>query len=128
MLESPKRYRPKFVNQKDSFLSERRVICRLDDLCAAETGPRCVAFTAVCLPGNRPNLLQGLFSLGLTLRNLHVHGKPSTMSDCLERSVKVSLLKEPVVRRLCEVLDKSSNKGWRKLGEIVGNDRRFKVR
>lgn len=50
------------------------------------------------------------------------------MSDSLERSTKINLLKEQVVRRLCEVLDKSNNKGWRKLGEIVSNDRRFKVR
>nr|XP_046241354.1 mucosa-associated lymphoid tissue lymphoma translocation protein 1 isoform X1 [Scatophagus argus]XP_046241355.1 mucosa-associated lymphoid tissue lymphoma translocation protein 1 isoform X1 [Scatophagus argus]XP_046241356.1 mucosa-associated lymphoid tissue lymphoma translocation protein 1 isoform X1 [Scatophagus argus] len=49
------------------------------------------------------------------------------MSDSLDRSTKINSLKEPVVRRLCEVLDKSSDKGWRKLGEIVGNDRRFKV-
>ncbi|XP_035763153.1 mucosa-associated lymphoid tissue lymphoma translocation protein 1 isoform X1 [Neolamprologus brichardi] len=49
------------------------------------------------------------------------------MSDSLERSTKINSLKEPVVKRLCEVLDKSSTKGWRKLGEIVGNDRRFKV-
>ncbi|KAK2901816.1 mucosa-associated lymphoid tissue lymphoma translocation protein 1 isoform X2 [Channa argus] len=49
------------------------------------------------------------------------------MSDTLERSTKIHLLKEQVVRRLCEVLDKSKSKGWRKLGEIVGNDRRFKV-
>ncbi|KAK2837928.1 hypothetical protein Q5P01_015140 [Channa striata] len=49
------------------------------------------------------------------------------MSDTLERTTKIHLLKEPVVRRLCDVLDKSSSKGWRKLGEIVGNDRRFKV-
>lgn len=50
------------------------------------------------------------------------------MSDSLDRLVKISLLKEPVLKKLCEVLDKSSNnKGWRKLGEIVGNDRRFKV-
>ncbi|TMS03736.1 Mucosa-associated lymphoid tissue lymphoma translocation protein 1 [Larimichthys crocea] len=49
------------------------------------------------------------------------------MSDTLDRSTKINLLKEPVVRRLCEVLDKSSNKGWRKLGEIVGSERRFKV-
>lgn len=50
------------------------------------------------------------------------------MSDGVERSVKISLLKEPLVRRLCAVLDHSGDKGWRKLGEIVGNDRRFKVR
>eukprot|EP00064_Thunnus_orientalis_P018228 superscaffoldBa00004124_g18322 len=49
------------------------------------------------------------------------------MSDSLDRSTKISLLKEPVVKKLCELLDKSSNKGWRKLGEIVGSDRRFKV-
>ncbi|KAM4745605.1 mucosa-associated lymphoid tissue lymphoma translocation protein 1 isoform 2-T2 [Anableps anableps] len=49
------------------------------------------------------------------------------MSDSLERSTKINLLKESIVKKLCEVLDKSSNKGWRKLGEIVGSDRRFKV-
>ncbi|XP_042344113.1 mucosa-associated lymphoid tissue lymphoma translocation protein 1 isoform X2 [Plectropomus leopardus] len=49
------------------------------------------------------------------------------MSDCLDRSTKISLLKEPVVKKLCEELDKSSSKGWRKLGEIVGGERRFKV-
>ncbi|XP_071339754.1 mucosa-associated lymphoid tissue lymphoma translocation protein 1 isoform X1 [Trachinotus anak] len=49
------------------------------------------------------------------------------MSDSLDRSTKISFLKEPVVKKLCEVLDKSSTKGWRKLGEIVGNERRFKV-
>uniref|UniRef100_A0A7N8XGQ5 MALT paracaspase 1 n=1 Tax=Mastacembelus armatus TaxID=205130 RepID=A0A7N8XGQ5_9TELE len=46
------------------------------------------------------------------------------MSDSLDRSTKINLLKEPVVKKLCEVLDKNSNKGWRKLGEIVGTDRR----
>ncbi|XP_075960845.1 mucosa-associated lymphoid tissue lymphoma translocation protein 1 isoform X2 [Anarhichas minor] len=49
------------------------------------------------------------------------------MSDSLDRSTKINLLREPLVKKLCEVLDKSSNKGWRKLGELVGNDRRFKV-
>ncbi|KAF3851371.1 hypothetical protein F7725_013143 [Dissostichus mawsoni] len=50
------------------------------------------------------------------------------MSDSsLERSTKINLLKEPAVKKLCDVLDKSSKKGWRKLGEIVGNDRRFRV-
>ncbi|XP_043967938.1 mucosa-associated lymphoid tissue lymphoma translocation protein 1 isoform X2 [Gambusia affinis] len=49
------------------------------------------------------------------------------MSDSLERSTKINLLKESIVKKLCEVLDKSSNKGWRKLGEIVSSDRRFKV-
>lgn len=49
------------------------------------------------------------------------------MSECPERSTRISLLKEPLLRRLCEVLDRSSNRGWRKLGEIVSSDRRFKV-
>lgn len=50
------------------------------------------------------------------------------MSDSLDRSTNINLLKEPVVKKLCEVLDKSSSKGWRKFGEIVSSDRRFKVR
>ncbi|XP_007557908.1 mucosa-associated lymphoid tissue lymphoma translocation protein 1 isoform X1 [Poecilia latipinna] len=49
------------------------------------------------------------------------------MSDSLERSTKINLLKESIVKKLCEVLDKSNSKGWRKLGEIVSSDRRFKV-
>ncbi|KAM6930266.1 mucosa-associated lymphoid tissue lymphoma translocation protein 1 [Xenentodon cancila] len=49
------------------------------------------------------------------------------MSDSLERSMKINLLKESVVKKVCEVLDRSSSRGWRKLGEIVGNDRRFTV-
>nr|XP_020453954.1 mucosa-associated lymphoid tissue lymphoma translocation protein 1 isoform X2 [Monopterus albus] len=49
------------------------------------------------------------------------------MSDSLDRSTKINSVMEPVVKKLCEVLDKSSTRGWRKLGEIVGNDRRFKV-
>uniref|UniRef100_A0A3B3ZTT2 Uncharacterized protein n=1 Tax=Periophthalmus magnuspinnatus TaxID=409849 RepID=A0A3B3ZTT2_9GOBI len=45
-----------------------------------------------------------------------------------QRSTKISLLREPVWKKLCDVLDKSdNNKGWRKLGEIVGNDKRLKV-
>ncbi|CAL1615824.1 unnamed protein product [Knipowitschia caucasica] len=50
------------------------------------------------------------------------------MSDPPDRSTKINLLKEHTLKTLCDVLDKSSNnKGWRKLGEIVGNDKRFKV-
>ncbi|KAF6727508.1 Mucosa-associated lymphoid tissue lymphoma translocation-like protein 1 [Oryzias melastigma] len=49
------------------------------------------------------------------------------MSDTWDRSTKISSLKETVLRKLCEVLDKSSIRGWRKLGEIVNNDRRFEV-
>lgn len=50
------------------------------------------------------------------------------MSECPERSSRISLLKEPLLRRLCEVLDRCGNRGWRKLGEIVSRDRRFRVR
>uniref|UniRef100_A0A146VBT2 MALT1 paracaspase n=1 Tax=Fundulus heteroclitus TaxID=8078 RepID=A0A146VBT2_FUNHE len=49
------------------------------------------------------------------------------MSDSLERSTRTNMLKESVVKKLGEVLDKSADKGWRKLGEIVASDRRFKV-
>ncbi|XP_041856196.1 mucosa-associated lymphoid tissue lymphoma translocation protein 1 isoform X2 [Melanotaenia boesemani] len=49
------------------------------------------------------------------------------MADSLDRSTNINLLKEPLVKKLCDVLDKSNHKGWRKLGEIVGNDKRFKV-
>lgn len=51
-----------------------------------------------------------------------------TMSECPERSSRISLLREPLLRRLCEVLDRSSNRGWRKLGELVNRDRRLRVR
>lgn len=50
------------------------------------------------------------------------------MSECPERSSRISLLKEPLLRRLCEVLDRSDGRGWRKFGEIVSRDRRFRVR
>ena len=59
-------------------------------------------------------------------------GKPScsaAMSDSLDRTTKISLLKEPLLKKLCEVLDRSgTGRGWRRLGEIVGGDRRVKVR
>uniref|UniRef100_A0A8C8MH80 Mucosa-associated lymphoid tissue lymphoma translocation protein 1 n=1 Tax=Oncorhynchus tshawytscha TaxID=74940 RepID=A0A8C8MH80_ONCTS len=49
------------------------------------------------------------------------------MSDSSDRSLNLNFLKEPVLRKLCEALDKTNSKGWRKLGEMVGNDRRFRV-
>ncbi|XP_062307598.1 mucosa-associated lymphoid tissue lymphoma translocation protein 1 isoform X1 [Osmerus eperlanus] len=48
------------------------------------------------------------------------------MSDC-DRSMNINLLKEAVFRKLCDELDKNNIKGWRKLGEMVGSDRRLKV-
>ncbi|KAJ3603484.1 hypothetical protein NHX12_028230 [Muraenolepis orangiensis] len=48
-------------------------------------------------------------------------------SESLDRSVKVNLLKEPVLRRLCDVLDKSTANGWRRLGDVVCGDRRLQI-
>ncbi|TRY95854.1 hypothetical protein DNTS_021388 [Danionella cerebrum] len=44
-----------------------------------------------------------------------------------ENSMNINFLKEPTLKRLCEFLDKANDKGWRKLGEIVKNNKRFKV-
>ncbi|XP_019907714.1 mucosa-associated lymphoid tissue lymphoma translocation protein 1 isoform X2 [Esox lucius] len=51
------------------------------------------------------------------------------MSDLSDRSLNVNLLKEPVLRKLCEVLEKSNsdNKGWRKLGDLFSKSRRFRM-
>ncbi|XP_029915200.1 mucosa-associated lymphoid tissue lymphoma translocation protein 1 isoform X2 [Myripristis murdjan] len=49
------------------------------------------------------------------------------MPDSADRSLNINLLKEPVLRKLCEVLDKNSDRGWRRLGEIIGSDRRYRV-
>ena len=44
------------------------------------------------------------------------------------RALRVDLLKEPVLSRLCDALDKSNVKGWRRLGDVVSSDRRFQIR
>ncbi|XP_043094153.1 mucosa-associated lymphoid tissue lymphoma translocation protein 1 isoform X2 [Puntigrus tetrazona] len=49
------------------------------------------------------------------------------MSDLNENSLNINFLRESVLKRLCESLDKANSKGWRKLGEIVKSDKRFKV-
>uniref|UniRef100_A0A671LED8 Mucosa-associated lymphoid tissue lymphoma translocation protein 1-like n=1 Tax=Sinocyclocheilus anshuiensis TaxID=1608454 RepID=A0A671LED8_9TELE len=49
------------------------------------------------------------------------------MSDLNDNSLNINFLKESVLKRLCESLDKANNKGWRKLGEILKSDKRFKV-
>ncbi|XP_051980854.1 mucosa-associated lymphoid tissue lymphoma translocation protein 1 isoform X1 [Xyrauchen texanus] len=49
------------------------------------------------------------------------------MSDLNDNSLNINLLKESVLKRLSESLDKANSKGWRKLGEIVKSDKRFKV-
>ena len=53
----------------------------------------------------------------------------SVESRSLEsRALRVDLLKEPVLNRLCDALDKSNVKGWRRLGDVVSSDRRFQIR
>uniref|UniRef100_A0AAR2IH05 MALT paracaspase 1 n=1 Tax=Pygocentrus nattereri TaxID=42514 RepID=A0AAR2IH05_PYGNA len=47
--------------------------------------------------------------------------------DSHDNSLNINFLKESVLKRLCESLDKANSKGWRKLGETVNSDRRFKV-
>ncbi|XP_036455117.1 mucosa-associated lymphoid tissue lymphoma translocation protein 1 isoform X1 [Colossoma macropomum] len=47
--------------------------------------------------------------------------------DSHDNSLNINFLKESVLKRLCECLDKANSKGWRKLGETVNSDRRFKV-
>ncbi|KAK1792299.1 hypothetical protein P4O66_012254 [Electrophorus voltai] len=47
--------------------------------------------------------------------------------DSYDNSRNINFLKESVFKRLCECLDKANNKGWRKLGETVNSERRFKV-
>ncbi|XP_034450660.1 mucosa-associated lymphoid tissue lymphoma translocation protein 1 isoform X1 [Hippoglossus hippoglossus] len=49
------------------------------------------------------------------------------MSDSSDRSTKIHLLREALVKKLCDVLDKSCDRGWRRLGEIVGGERRLRV-
>ncbi|XP_053277723.1 mucosa-associated lymphoid tissue lymphoma translocation protein 1 isoform X2 [Pleuronectes platessa] len=49
------------------------------------------------------------------------------MSDSSDRSTKIHLLREALVKKLCDVLDKSCDRGWRRLGEIVGVERRLRV-
>ncbi|XP_061673306.1 mucosa-associated lymphoid tissue lymphoma translocation protein 1 isoform X2 [Syngnathoides biaculeatus] len=49
------------------------------------------------------------------------------MAESRERSAKLNSLKEPVLKKLCDVLDRTPGKGWRRLGEIVAGERRFKV-
>ncbi|XP_028658337.1 mucosa-associated lymphoid tissue lymphoma translocation protein 1 isoform X1 [Erpetoichthys calabaricus] len=50
------------------------------------------------------------------------------MSDSHQHSLlNINDLREPILKKLCEVLDKTNNKGWRKLAEVVSDDRRFKV-
>ncbi|XP_028314335.1 mucosa-associated lymphoid tissue lymphoma translocation protein 1 isoform X4 [Gouania willdenowi] len=47
--------------------------------------------------------------------------------ESLDRSMRISSLKESLVKKLSDALDKSTDKGWRKLGTIVSNDRRVKI-
>uniref|UniRef100_A0AAY4CDY4 Mucosa-associated lymphoid tissue lymphoma translocation protein 1 n=1 Tax=Denticeps clupeoides TaxID=299321 RepID=A0AAY4CDY4_9TELE len=50
-----------------------------------------------------------------------------SMSDLPESSLNINFLRENVVKKLCELLDKAGTRGWRKLAEIANADRRVRV-
>ncbi|GCB76345.1 hypothetical protein scyTo_0016549 [Scyliorhinus torazame] len=39
----------------------------------------------------------------------------------------INSLKEPTLKKISDLLDKANNRGWRKLAEIVGADKRFRL-
>ncbi|XP_060708842.1 mucosa-associated lymphoid tissue lymphoma translocation protein 1-like isoform X2 [Hemiscyllium ocellatum] len=41
--------------------------------------------------------------------------------------VNINSLKEPTLKKISDLLDKTNNRGWRKLAEIVGTDKRFRL-
>ncbi|XP_076853908.1 mucosa-associated lymphoid tissue lymphoma translocation protein 1 isoform X2 [Brachyhypopomus gauderio] len=51
----------------------------------------------------------------------------SVSQDSHDNLLNINFLKESQLKRLCGCLDKANSKGWRKLGETVNTDRRFKV-
>ncbi|KAJ8415579.1 hypothetical protein AAFF_G00425590 [Aldrovandia affinis] len=51
----------------------------------------------------------------------------SDSSDYDSLNLNINMLKEPILMKLSEVLDKTNDKGWRRLGEVVSNNRRFRV-
>ncbi|XP_018094014.1 MALT1 paracaspase S homeolog isoform X2 [Xenopus laevis] len=50
------------------------------------------------------------------------------MSDSQQfNSLNVNSLQEPVLQKLCELLEQKSDKGWRKLAQAIASDSRFKI-
>ncbi|XP_053557143.1 mucosa-associated lymphoid tissue lymphoma translocation protein 1 isoform X2 [Bombina bombina] len=50
------------------------------------------------------------------------------MSDFQQfNSLNINFLQEPILQKVSEILDQTSNRGWRRLAELVANDRRFKL-
>ncbi|KAM8960902.1 mucosa-associated lymphoid tissue lymphoma translocation protein 1 [Pelodytes ibericus] len=50
------------------------------------------------------------------------------MTDSLPfKSLNINLLQEPMLQKVCEILDQTSDRGWRKLAGVIANDRRFKL-
>ncbi|XP_067840167.1 mucosa-associated lymphoid tissue lymphoma translocation protein 1-like [Heptranchias perlo] len=41
--------------------------------------------------------------------------------------LNINSLKEPMLKKISDLLDKTNNRGWRKLAEIVGADKRFRL-
>ncbi|XP_063815505.1 mucosa-associated lymphoid tissue lymphoma translocation protein 1 isoform X2 [Pseudophryne corroboree] len=42
-------------------------------------------------------------------------------------SLNINLLQEPVLQRVCELLDQTSDRGWRRLAGVIGKNSRFKL-
>ncbi|KAE8636619.1 hypothetical protein XENTR_v10003062 [Xenopus tropicalis] len=50
------------------------------------------------------------------------------MSDLHQfNSLNINLLQEPVLQKVCDLLDQKSDKGWRKLAGVIASDSRFKI-
>ncbi|OCU02644.1 mucosa-associated lymphoid tissue lymphoma translocation protein 1 isoform X2 [Xenopus laevis] len=50
------------------------------------------------------------------------------MSDFQQfNSLNINSLQEPVLQKLCDLLEQKSDKGWRKLAHVIASDSRFKI-
>ncbi|KAM4808364.1 LOW QUALITY PROTEIN: mucosa-associated lymphoid tissue lymphoma translocation protein 1 [Rhinophrynus dorsalis] len=49
------------------------------------------------------------------------------MSDSQFFSLNINLLQEPILQRVCELLDQANERGWRKLAGVIACDSRFKL-
>ncbi|XP_072353446.1 mucosa-associated lymphoid tissue lymphoma translocation protein 1 isoform X2 [Scyliorhinus torazame] len=52
----------------------------------------------------------------------------TTMAGSMQLTpFSINSLKEPTLKKISDLLDKANNRGWRKLAEIVGADKRFRL-
>ncbi|XP_067887183.1 mucosa-associated lymphoid tissue lymphoma translocation protein 1 isoform X2 [Heterodontus francisci] len=50
------------------------------------------------------------------------------MAESMQVSpLNINSLKEPTLKKISDLLDKTNSRGWRKLAEIVGADKRFRI-